>query len=444
MKNISFKKNAIKNIKKFSNKYKQSSKIFSLIIIIILLYYDENIYYSNPIKVAYYCISFKNSGVERVISLLLSYLSKEKRFIHYLITIKRKSESEYNLDQNVKRISLRDERISIIKAIKNNHIDILIYNFYNIKEIRKLNKLKTTKVIYYDHSSYFYWIYKRIYNFEDSVYYEYKNCKYIISLIPFENDYLFKKWGIKSILMDNPTTFQIESIIPSDLTKKNVIMIGRADDALKRFDLGIKAMETIIKEIPDCEMNIISFPEKKYEKLIKNLNLEKKVRFVGYQQKIEIFLKNSSLHIFPSITEAYPMVLSETKIFGIPSIIIGLDYLKLANRGIVIIYDDDPSAIAKEAIKILKNDSYRKFLGKEARRSMKNHKNVLIAKKWLQLILSVYKGKKPYFLKNSEAQRSISEKEAEKILNNQLILLQKRIPILSQLTFAKLVNFSLV
>jgi len=48
---------------------------------------------------------------------------------------------------------------------------------------------------------------------------------------------------------------------------------------------------------------------------------------------------------------------------------------------------------------------------------MKNHKNSIIAKKWLQLILSVYKGKKPYFLKNSEAQRSISEKEAEIIAN---------------------------
>jgi len=83
MKNISFKKNVIKNIKQFPNKYKKSSKIFYLFIIIIFLYYDENIYYSNPIKVAYYCISFKNSGVKRVISLLLGYLSKEKRFTNY-------------------------------------------------------------------------------------------------------------------------------------------------------------------------------------------------------------------------------------------------------------------------------------------------------------------------------------------------------------------------
>ena len=48
----------------------------------------------------------------------------------------------------------------------------------------------------------------------------------MISLIPVENDYLFKKWGINSILMDNPTTFDYDSVIPSDLSSKIIIMIG--------------------------------------------------------------------------------------------------------------------------------------------------------------------------------------------------------------------------
>ena len=138
------------------------------------------------------------------------------------------------------------------------------------------------------------------------------------------------------------------------------------------------------------------------------------------------------------------MVLSETKIFGIPSIIIGLDYLSLAEKGTVIIYDDDPNAIAKEAIKILKNDKYRKKLGKEARKSMKNHKNSIIIKKWIKLLLSVYKGNKSSFMRLSKNKNAISEKEAEKILNNQIILLRKRRPILKGLTLKKLVNFSLI
>ena len=397
-----------------------------------------------PIKVAYYCISLKNGGIERVMSLLANYLSKDKRFKHYLITADYKSERDYSINQDIIRLSLSEKKISILEAVKANNIDILIYNYYDKLEISVLNKLRSTKLICYDHSSYFFWIYQNIYNFKDSFYYEYKNCHYVISLIPLENDFLFKKWGINSILMDNPSTFEYNLVKPSDLIQKNIIMIGRANDIFKRFDLGIKAMKSIIKEIPKCKMNILSFPEKNLEILIHNLNLQKCVKFVGYHTNIDIFLKNSSLHILPSISEAYPMVLSETKIFGIPSIIIGLDYITLAKKGTVIIYDDDPNAIAKEAIKILKNDEYRKKLGKEARKSMKIHKNSIIAQKWTKLLLSVYKGKESNFMKRLKVLKAISEIEAEKILKNQLILLQKRIPILRNLTFEKLINFSLL
>ena len=39
-------------------------------------------------------------------------------------------------------------------------------------------------------------------------------------------------------------------------------MLGRIDDPVKRYDLGIRAMPSIIKEISDCEMKIISDKKK--------------------------------------------------------------------------------------------------------------------------------------------------------------------------------------
>ena len=167
------------------------------------------------------------------------------------------------------------------------------------------------------------WIYQKLIVFEYTVYQIYKECKYVISLIPVENDYLFKKWGINSILMDNPTTFEYDSVIPSDLSNKNIIMDGRAEDPIKRYDLGIKAMRSILKEIPECEMNIISSPNDKLERLISIFKLGKNVKFVGFHKNVDIYLKNSSLHILPSLSETYPMILGETKIFGIPTIICG-------------------------------------------------------------------------------------------------------------------------
>ena len=86
-----------------------------------------------------------------------------------------------------------------VNLLKKEKIDILIYQQYNIEEIRKLNKLNKIKIIYINHSCYIYWIYQNLFGYIKNVYKAYKQAKYIISLIPFENDYLFKKWGINSI-----------------------------------------------------------------------------------------------------------------------------------------------------------------------------------------------------------------------------------------------------
>ena len=107
----------------------------------------------------------------------------------------------------------------------------------------------------------------------------------------------------------------------------------------------------------------------------------------------------------------------------------------------MIIYDDNPNTIAKEAIKILKNETYRKLLGKEARESIKNHKNELIAKKWKKLLLSVYKGDyESYNQLNSH--NIMSEKKADKIFINQLLLLQKRYQYFNHLNLEKLKLYS--
>ena len=160
--------------------------------------------------------------------------------------------------------------------------------------------------------------------------------------------------------MNNPQTYEFDLVTPSNLTSKEVIMIGRTNDREKRFELGIISIETIIKAKPDSTMNIIGTHNRGLAKIINDLNLADYVKFTGFHSNIKEYLKSACLHIFTSYAEAYPMVLSEAKIFGIPSILFGLDYIALAKGGTVIIYDDNPEIIAKEAIKILKDDKYRK------------------------------------------------------------------------------------
>ena len=75
-------------------------------------------------------------------------------------------------------------------------------------------KIKIIKILdilfylfWYIHSCFLYWVYMNDNYILNNIYNEYKSFKYVISLIPFENDYLFKKWGINSIYMDNFLTY---------------------------------------------------------------------------------------------------------------------------------------------------------------------------------------------------------------------------------------------
>ena len=177
--------------------------------------------------------------------------------------------------------------------------------------------------------------------------------------------------------------------------------------------------------------------------MIFKLKLKNNVRFTGYLPNVEIYLKNSSLHILSSLSESYSMALGEAKIFGIPSILCGLDFLALAKGGTIIIYDDEPITIANEAIKILKNRHLRKKLGREARESMKKRKNKLIAKKWIKLLLSVYENDDEVYEELVNNKNKITDEEANQILNNQLKLLKKRRTIFKNITLEKFMFYSL-
>ena len=222
-------------------------------------------------------------------------------------------------------------------------------------------------------------------------------------------------------------------------------MLGRAYDKTKRFDLAIQAMEYIKKEIPESKMKIISkINNTEYlQELVNNIHLEQYIDFVGFNSKPEIFFKNSSLHIIPSISESFSMSLCETKIHGIPNILLGLDYLSLSKGGTIIIYEESPESIARESIKILKNYIYRKKLGKEARLSTKKLNNKLLLKKWIKLILSIYKGDIYYqSLRNNDTK--LSNKEAIYILQNQLNLIKKRKIEFKNITLNDFLNFSIL
>jgi glycosyltransferase involved in cell wall biosynthesis len=370
---------------------------------------------------------------------LINYFKNIAIFNLYLFTRRLKEDDEYKIPQNIKRILVNK---NLINKIKKNKIQILIYQLSLHKEIKQLNNFNNVKVIFYQHLGIFDWIYGN-YNIFKSIYRDYRYSKYVVNIIPFENDYLFKKWGISSIYMNNFMTYNYFNILQSDLSTKRILMIGRGDAKKKRFEIGIEAMEYIKEAIPQSEMIIISDLKGilHHEILINNLNLFDIIKFIGYLSSPEIYYKNSSLNLFPSISEAFPLVMCETKIYGIPNILLGLDYTSISEGGTIIIYDETPESFAKTAIYVLKNNTLKHKLGQKAKKSMKHFNNDLLLIKWVKLILSIYNG--DYFYNSlREKDKVLSKEKIASIINKQINLLKKRIPIFKNININDFTNFS--
>ena len=402
-----------------------------------------NISFNNSIKkklnIGIYAFGIKNGGRARSTALLINYLKDIKIFNLFLFTRRLKEDDEYKIPQNIRRILVKHNLINKVKKYK---IHILIYQLSFHKEIEKLNKINNIKIIFYQHLGIFDWIYGN-YKIFKSIYRDYKYSKFVVNIIPFENDYIFKKWGIRSIFMNNFMTYNYTDILQSDLSAKRILMIGRGDAKKKRFEIGIEAMEYIKDAIPQSEMIIISDLAGilRLEILINNLNLFNVIKFIGYLSSPEIYYKNSSLNLFPSISEAFPLVMCETKIYGIPNILLGLDYTSISEGGTIIIYDETPESFARTAIDVLKNKTFRHQLGEKARKSMKHFNNDLLLIKWIKLILSIYNG--DYFYNSfRNKDKLLSEKKIANIMNKQIYLLKKRIPVFNYIDNNDFLNFS--
>ena len=130
----------------------------------------------NRIHLGIYTYCLNNGGRARITSILINYFYKIKIFNLYLLTKIDKQDNEYLIPEETKRVVIKNSLNNLNKIISLNKIDILIYNLNNETEINYLNKKKAPKIIYYQHSSFFYMIYSNYSSFL-SLYKEYHNSK---------------------------------------------------------------------------------------------------------------------------------------------------------------------------------------------------------------------------------------------------------------------------
>ena len=200
-------------------------------------------------------------------------------------------------------------------------------------------------------------------------------------------------------------------------------MLGRLNDHKKGVIYALKAMEIIVKEVPDVRLNLISSDSRvqMFKNISTELNLTNNVFFIPYVEKISDYFLNTSVFFFPSLTEAFPMALNEAKAYGLPCVTFDVSYSLPFQSGVIKVEMFDYEAYAKETIKLLKDYNYRVEKGKEAKLSLNKFNNNETTELWGKLFNSLFNGENEFQKLRKEIEskyynEEIAEQHMEKSL----------------------------
>ena len=336
-----------------------------------------------------------SNGVARVVALTADYLIKTGKYNVYLITGKSYSK-DYKYDSRIKRFIGHENR-TLIKELKTQlNIEYFILNNQLTESLIKFLQSLNTKVIGIFHGVYL----SAIFHNNTQAYRGWYKFGFYNAFIAVTADdlYFYKKLGYRNaIFIPNLYTFEPDETPESNLTYNNIIMFGRAHDMIKGTKFALKAMTYIIKEVPDAILTFASSDSKiqDLENLAKNLNISKNINFQIFPNITKVFL-NSSVLLFTSLCEAFPMAMNEGKAHGLPIVAFNIPFSPPYQSGVITVPHLDVMALAKETIKLLKDYNYRKRMGKESKLSLKRFTNQGTVKLWEELFDSLDKGVNEY------------------------------------------------
>jgi len=168
----------------------------------------------------------------------------------------------------------------------------------------------------------------------------------------------------------------------SEFNQENVILTVARIEPVKGIEVIINSISLIEKEIPDVKLKIVGLiSNQKYfnnlKNLISKLNCEKLIEFVGPipHDQLPKWYNNSKIFVLTSLTEAASNVTMEAMSCGKPVIVTrvgGMPNLIKDNVNGFLVEPNNPQLVAKKIIELLKDNSLRARIGKEARNTISN------------------------------------------------------------------------
>lgn len=370
---------------------------------------------NQKLTIAFYYFSIAGGGAQRITALLCNLLAKSTKYNVVLITDENQSElnEEFFIEKNIKRYFIPNRRIYTKKNYKarfeawqrvlsDSMPDVVVHcifeepiSFWDMLTIKTFK----TKPAFITHSHNFCC---KPFLFDDyakisSILGLYKNVDGIVTISESDKRYA-EAFNKNAIYIENPLTFNMSKNDSGQSAfsekESNLIWCGRLQEVKRPLD-AIETMSYIVKELPDIKLYMLGDGDKNLlsnmQKRIKELCLERNVVIVGYSLDVESYYKKSKVFIHTSKYEGYPTVFGEALAHGLPIVTYDMPWLSMVKETESIITVDQKryDLMAKEVIKLLKNEGYYKDLSRTAVEYIKKLSQVNIFKKWERLFASL-------------------------------------------------------
>ena len=360
---------------------------------------------THKLKIAFVYSSLYANGIARFISVTANNLIKTEKYEIYIVT-NYKYSKDYWIDSRIKHIVAKNN--SLIKnATKDLNIDFVILQNIGAKSTVIFYRQFCKKVIGMFHGLYM----SAMFHNSIGPYKSWKNFDYFDAFvfIGYDDYFFYKNLGFENeIFIPNLYTFDPDKVKSSKLIGHNIVMLGRAADKVKGYYYAVKTMPLIVKEVPDAKLIILSSNTniKFLKDYAKNLSVYDNIEFKSYTKNISKVFWNSSVLMYTSLSEAFPLAMVEGKAHGLPVAAFDVACSAPYQKGVLGVDMLDCEALANVTIKLLKNYTYRKKMGKKAKKSLNQFHNNETVLMWERLFTALMEGKSSY----RKLQKEIEEK----------------------------------
>ena len=375
-------------------------------------------------RILYLKTKIGSGGLERIITDKINYLIKNNNYeIAYAYFGSGNEVPPYDLDSKVQFFPMKIKTCgnfrtkfksvlkvyqklnSIIKEFKPDIIenaDCVVATWILPFIHRKISKILEIHQSYYglmQSDSYIYkgnkfkiWVNKKLRTFVYPLYH------HVIVLTDADK----KLWGFKNIkVIGNFSTLRPKQqrIIGETNLSRIAISAGRLSYQ-KNYDLLIKSWSFVLSKHPDWKLQIWGDGElhSELQTLINKLSLNNTVQLCGETSNISSVYENADFFILPSMSEGFPLVISEAMQFGLPCVAFSLDAVtnRIIHEKTGFLADNQkrsPEELAKAICKCIENIEVSDHLSRKAYQTIQCYNIDNIMKCWIDLFESCIKTK---------------------------------------------------